>query len=259
MNLKTFYKLKNGQEGQLICFPYLGGYSSSFQSLIRVINDDIEIWVANPPGHFGSELKLVNHIDKLISIYEEDIDKIVKPGSVFFGHSMGGIVAYSLLESMVRHHISIPKTLIMSASAAPSCFKNRNDSKLNEKCLISKLITYGGMPIEVLNNHELMESMLPIFQADFAVLESCGSKMYEKIDVNTYLLWGMNDKTESFDLIRLWQKYLSSKLNVIPVYGGEHMFVHDKAEEVATYIHQIMNLPLENVHTNDQKLTDVVQ
>ena len=69
MELKTFFRLREGRKGQLICFPYLGGYVNSFYDMVRAMKEDIEIWVANPPGHFGSELGLINDINELTSLY----------------------------------------------------------------------------------------------------------------------------------------------------------------------------------------------
>src|SRR6476660_9153522 len=114
MELKTFYRLREGSKGQLICFPYLGGYVNSFYDMVRAMSEDIEIWVANPPGHFGSELGLINDINELISVYQKDISKLIRPGSVFYGHSMGGVVSYFLIERMIRIQAKIrPKTLIL--------------------------------------------------------------------------------------------------------------------------------------------------
>lgn len=94
MELKTFFKSKEGSKGQLICFPYLGGYVNSFNEIVRAMPEDVEIWVANPPGHFGSQLELISDIHELISLYYQEISKIIRPGSVFLGHSMGGVVSY---------------------------------------------------------------------------------------------------------------------------------------------------------------------
>ena len=246
MKLKTFCKLKDGERGQVICFPYLGGYVSSFQELVHAAKEeDVEIWVANPPGHFGSELPLVSNIDELLSIYHEDISKIIKPDSLFFGHSMGGIIAFSLLEKMISAHDSIlPVTLMMSASAAPCCFANRGYGKMSRQVLFDTLKSYGAMPEVILNNRELMKNMLPIFQADYNVLESCATKAYQKIDINAYLLWGMEDKVEDINNIHFWEMYFLSDLKVIPVYNAEHMYIHDRADEIASYINQAMDLQL---------------
>ena len=243
MELKTFYRLREGSKRQLICFPYLGGYVNSFYDLVRAMGEDIEIWVANPPGHFGSELGLISDINELISVYQKDISKMIRPGSVFYGHSMGGVVSYFLIERMIRIQANIlPKTLILSASAAPSSFVNKQYSKLSDEDLIEQIKVYGGMPEAVLNDRELMKMMLPIFRADYGILESSAKASYNKIDMETYLLWGENDKAETIRSARMWSDYLVQDFDIIPIRDAEHMFIHSKAAEVVSYINQFMDL-----------------
>lgn len=243
MELKTFYRLREGSKGQLICFPYLGGYVNSFYDMVRAMGEDIEIWVANPPGHLGSELGLISDINELILVYQKDISKMIRPGSVFFGHSMGGVVSYFLIERMIRIQAKIlPKTLILSASAAPSSFVNKQYSKLSDEDLIEQIKVYGGMPEAVLNDRELMKMMLPIFRADYGILESSAKASYNKIDMETYLLWGENDKAETIRSARMWSDYLVQDFDIIPIRNAEHMFIHSKAAEVVSYINQFMDL-----------------
>lgn len=245
MELKTFYRSREGSKGQLICFPYLGGYVNSFYEMVRSMSEDIEIWVANPPGHFGSQLGLISDINELISVYYQDISKIIHSESVFFGHSMGGIVSYFLLERMIRNQDKIlPKTLILSASVAPSNFAKKQYSKLSDEDLIKQIQVYGGMPEAVLKDNELMEIMLPIFRADYEILESSAKASYKKIDIETHLLWGENDKAETIGSAMMWKDYLVQDLNITSIKNGEHMFIHNKEDEVITHINQFMNLDM---------------
>ncbi|MDF2801030.1 MAG: hypothetical protein K0S61_933 [Anaerocolumna sp.] len=243
MRLKAFYKVRDGNRGQLICFPYLGGYVNSFYEIVHAMTEDIEIWVANPPGHLGSELPLISDINELISVYYKEVSKIIRPDSVFFGHSMGGIVSYFLLNRMICMQDGvIPKTLILSACAAPSSFFKKNFSKLSDEDLVKQIKKYGGMPDAVLNDHQLMEVMLPIFRADYKILESSAKATYHKININTQLLWGENDKAETISSAKLWNNYLAQDFEITSIQDGEHMYIHNKAEEVVAYINQFMKL-----------------
>ncbi len=244
MKTETFCQLKKGEGGQLICFPYLGGYASSFQVLVKALEDtDMEVWVANPPGHLGSDLPLVSSIDELVSLYDRDVAKIIRPDSLFFGHSMGGVVAFSLLEKMATSGARIlPAALMMSASAAPCCFAGRGYDTMSREELFQKLKDYGAMPEDILNSRELMESMLPVFQADYHVLASCVTKKYQKINRTTYLLWGMEDKVEDVRNIHLWKEYFVPEIKTIPIYNAGHMYIHECADEVASHIRYSMGL-----------------
>lgn len=243
MRLEAFYKVRDGNKGQLICFPYLGGYGNSFYDIVHAMTEEIEIWVANPPGHFGSELELISDINELTSVYYKEISKIIRANCAFFGHSMGGIVSFFLLDKMIFMQDKIlPKTLILSACAAPLSYFDKNYSKLSDIDLVQQLKKYGGMPDTVLNNYQLMEVMLPIFRADYSIIESSAKASYHKINIKTHLLWGENDYTETTSAVQLWKNYLIQDFKITPIQGGEHMYIHDKAEEVVEYINQFMNL-----------------
>ena len=98
------------------------------------------------------------------------------------------------------------------------------------------------MPEAVLNDRELMKMMLPIFRADYGILESSAKSSYNKIDMETYLLWGENDKAETIRSARMWSDYLVQDFDIIPISNAEHMFIHSKAAEVVSYINQFMDL-----------------
>lgn len=238
MELKAFYKLQDGDKQQIICFPYLGGSSYSFQDLTNALPDDYEIWVANPPGHFGSELPLIHDIHELVEVYYEEISKIIHLDCVFFGHSMGAVVSYFLIRKMMeRNNPVIPRYFFVSGSSAPVVHKTRK--KINEctdQEVIDNVCEYDALPDSVLKEPELMKVLLPIFRADFGILETGALAEYEKIDVVSFIIWGECDKTEQYESALIWNDYFTSECEVKLIRGGGHMFIHENAEEVATYV-----------------------
>lgn len=240
--MELFTKIKAGDEGRLICFPYLGGYVNSFGDLVQSLNRNLEVWVANPPGHLGSNLDLVSDINTLTDLYYQEIGSIISADSCFLGHSMGGVVAFALINKIrANGQFPLPDKLILSATSKPDVFAAKQYSSFSDDDLVEILKSYGGLPAPLLANHELMNIMRPIFRADYRILESAAATL-QQIDVKTLILWGENDKVESIENAYLWRDLLSQGLNVITLKKASHLFIHDRAAEVADYVEKFMGI-----------------
>ncbi|MEN8907437.1 MAG: thioesterase domain-containing protein [Clostridiales bacterium] len=241
-------KLKSG-ENQIICFPYLGGYSSAFLNFASTINSDIEVWAINPPAHSRSNLKLLDNLDSLIELYYKEIKGIIKRDSIFFGHSMGGIGAYFLLQKFIQlNEIDVENvTLVLSACNIPDEFKTNNYSKLNDKDLIDHLITYGGIPEELLKEKSLLEYFLPVFRADFKILEDSANLKYYPLKNKVYFMWGECDDIVPINAVFQWDRYFLSDIELIIIKNGQHMFIYDKATDVVNSFEEIINKNMKNL------------
>jgi len=240
--LELFTKMKAGNQGRLFCFPYLGGYVNSFGDLIQSFHHNLEVWVANPPGHLGSNLNLVSDIDTLTNLYYEEIGSLISEKSCFLGHSMGGVVAFSLINKIAANRkLPLPEKLILSATSMPDTFAEKQYSSFSDDDLVEVLKSYGGLPAPLLANGELMDIMRPIFRADYKILESAAAKL-QKIDVETLILWGENDRVETIENAYLWRNLLRRGLNVVTLKKASHLFIHDRAAEVADHVEKFMGL-----------------
>lgn len=243
MQNKTFHQLKKGQgKWQLICFPYLGGYANSFFELANTLDEELEVWAANPPGHGGCSLNPLEDIDSVLDLYFTELREIIKPGCMFFGHSMGGIIAYFLAQRILEseEYTAKPNILVLSACNTPCDFKTKNYSNLPNGELIDQIISYDGIPDELIKEKSLLEYFLPVFRADFKVLETSAALDYKPLDIPAYFLWGENDKIVPIDSAVQWLKYFKQELKMISIEAGSHMFIHKQAGVVAKYLDQLI-------------------
>lgn len=243
MELKAFYKMQEGEKAQIICFPYLGGNSYSFNDLIKELPDDYEIWVANPPGHFGSELALINDIHELVQVYYEEISKIIRIGSALYGHSMGGVITYFLAAKMEKMKNKIlPEKIFLSAASAPMMYQLKKPVFQYKDAEIIEIVRkYNALPEKVLMSQEMMEVLTPIFRADFEILETAAkSEQSDMVDIETHLLWGEKDEIEEFSAIGNWKAYLKQDYDVKIIKNGTHMFLHKEAAQVASYLSTVI-------------------
>lgn len=246
MGSNLFYQLKKSEgEQQIICFPYLGGFKNSFYNLGNAFNKEIDIWAANPPGHGGSKLNLIEDINELVDLYYTELKDIIKPQCIFFGHSMGGVIAYFLTQKIIslNEYKYKPKSLVLSACSTPSDFYIKKYSNLSDDELINQLSSYGGIPTEILDEKDFLNCLLPVFRADYRILESASKCDYINLDVPTYLLWGEKDKIVTIDLVTQWSNYFNNVLEIIPIKDGNHMFIYDKASIIVNHLQNIFDSP----------------
>ena len=244
MEIKVFKKLnKVKSDRQLVFFPYLGGHADSFSGLADMIGGDIEIWSFNLPGHgIDTKHELLQDINSVMDLCLQEINKILKKNCIFFGHSMGGIIAYFLTQSIFSTEKNLEKsiTLILSACSTPAEFYGLNTSHLSDKELLEKLTTFDNIFDEILYERSLRDYFLPIFRADFKILESSSLCDIFPLDVPVYFLWGENDKIVTLDSVIKWSRYFSTEINLLPIKNAPHMFLHTQPRVIAQLIEGIV-------------------
>lgn len=241
MKHDVFYQLKTGKDQQLVCFPYLGGYINSFSELAKALNEKVEVWSANSPGHGGSASTPLQDIHSLVDLYFSELLKIIKSQCIFFGHSMGGVVAYFLAQKIFAadDYPIKPRAIVLSACNTPSYFRNKNISGLVDSDLIKHLMTYGGIPDEILEEKSLLSYFLPVYRADFMILETAALCDYKPLDIPVYFLWGEKDEIVSFDEVLKWSNYFTTEINLFPIENAPHMFVDGKTAVVTKHLDTI--------------------
>ncbi len=246
MHTQVFHQLKKGKgDQQLILFPYLGGHADSFSVLANSIREEIEIWSSNLPGHGRcTQGELLEDINSVVNLYVKKIQKICKPNCIYFGHSMGGIIAYFLAQHILSAEDNLvkPAAIILSACRTPAEFNRLNVPKLADGDLLAKLINYGGMSDEILKERSLLDYLMPIFRADFKILESSSLCSVSPLNIPVYFLWGENDKIVPIESVIKWSKYFSSEINLFPIRNVAHMFTQNQLKEVTHLIENIIDM-----------------
>jgi external thioesterase TEII len=244
MDHGVFQCIKKGKTSrQLICFPYLGGYVNSFLPLANILSENIEVWSLNLPGHGVSNQKPLKDIFSVLDLCFQLLQTTIKSDYVFFGHSMGGIIAYFLAHRILgsQQYPIKPSCLVLSACSVPTEFATKNYSNLSDADLLEQLLSYDGTPEELIQEKSLLEHFLPIFRADFEILESSASCEFKPLDIPAYFLWGETDKIVSIDTCLKWSKYFLRDLKLVPVPNGSHLFVHDQRHWVANQLQNIID------------------
>ncbi|MEN1986292.1 thioesterase II family protein [Paenibacillus hubeiensis] len=242
--METMYleQLQTGKGNrQLVCFPYLGGHSQSFQPLVGQL-PDTEIWAFTPPGHGLNTQPPLEHMRELVELYTSQILNVIGPGSTLFGHSLGGITAYFVAQRLYQEIPDVAQTLqlVLSACNTPAECGMQNYDQMSDESLIDHLFSYEGLPQELMHEKELLYYFLPVIRADFRLLESAASLEHQPLSMPVLYLWGERDRTVSLQSALKWGRYFEPPMKLQAIREGSHMFMMHQPSTVAHVLASFM-------------------
>ncbi|NMG22787.1 thioesterase II family protein, partial [Brasilonema bromeliae] len=145
---------------------------------------------------------------------------------VFFGHSMGAVVSFELARRLYQNYRLTPLHLYVSGHRAPQIPDPEPPiHNLPEPAFLNELRRYNGTPKEVLDNSELMQLLLPILRADFAVLENYVYTPSVPLTCPITAFGGLQDWKVSREDLAGWQQQTNGAFS-IQMFPGDHFFVY---------------------------------
>ena len=249
MNNKLFVrpKVNINAELRIICFPYAGGGISTFLPWVKLLPDNVELVIIQPPGR-GTRYNETahNNMEDLISELIQYIPDILDVKYIFFGHSLGSRVAFELMVQLKKLNLTLPEHFIVSGSRGPQveCIK-KSIYNLPDSDFIAELKLLNGTPDDIINNAELMEIFLPLLRADFKIASTYLFKGKIKFSCPISIFYGDEDIENSFVTKDSWEDFFKNKL-VCQSFPGDHFFIDTHTELVIDKVKKIISLYLTN-------------
>ncbi|MCU0532567.1 MAG: thioesterase II family protein [Hydrococcus sp. Prado102] len=224
---------------RLFCFPYAGGGTWSFRDWSDNLPQTIEVCSIELPGR-GTQMKSppFTQLHPLVCAIADALRLYLNKPFAFFGHSMGGLISFEVARLLRKNYGLMPVHLFVSGRRAPQLQPTKSPiHKLPQTAFIEELKNLNGTPSEVLNNHELMELMLPILRADFAVLETYNYTSETPLSCPIAVFGGLQDSEVSYDELEAWREQTSSEF-ALHLFQGNHFFIHSEQKILLQLIAQ---------------------
>ena len=227
---------KPDNQKQMVMFPFGGGSGYSYSGLVNEIDEDVEIIVINPPGHFFNEGKALESIPAMAYLYLKELRRFLKDNTLFFGHSIGGIVAYELCKSLEKENKIHIKKIIISSVNPPHLTMDDVDlhSEMDTDTLVQKCTELGGMPRVFKEDPELLEYFIAGLRADLKALENYDPPEVgdvRKINIPASVLYSDRDYIVEAAKVREWERYLDCS-EFIP-FSGDHFYLFEETNQKA--------------------------
>lgn len=227
---------------RLFLFPYAGGGPAAFNKWLVEFPDHIEIWAAHYPGrgsrHNQSPIK---QLASLVENFSHAIQPLLEKPFVFFGHSMGGMIAFELIRHLRQFKLPQPNFLFISACGAPNLPDPHPPiHALPDAEFLKAIKELKGIPSEILNIPELIELLLPTLRADFEAVETHHhDHNLPALDCPIIAFGGLDDQRVSRERLEGWLSCTNARFHS-QYFSGAHFFIHTaKAAVISSIVTEI--------------------
>ncbi|MFG3497222.1 thioesterase II family protein [Streptomyces sp. NPDC047928] len=216
-----------GAAVRLFCFPYAGGGSSVFRSWSGLLDESVEVCPVLLPGReerFGEPPR--TDMDVLVPQLAESLAGWLDKPFAFFGHSMGGQIAFALARHLCAHGPARPERVFVSG-----CVPFRGPVErhtLPDEAFLTEIRNMNGAPPAFLDNPELVELLLPTLRADFTLSETCAFPPDATLPVPLTAFAGTEDPEARLDQVKEWSRHAGGPFDAYEL-AGDHFFLHDAA------------------------------
>jgi len=231
---------------KLFCLPYAGGAAGLYDKWNAKLTNKIEccpIDLAGRGNRFTDKpyASLEAAVEDIYGRIKNDISKFEY---AVFGHSMGALLAYELIQKIQekgenkplhvffsgRKPVHIPKT--------EKFYRDMNDLEFQDAVL-----SLGVTPPEIFKNLELKEIFIPLLRSDFIIAETFVKRQtIIPLECNITALIG-EEEDISYEEAEQWKYHTTEKCSVHYIEGG-HFFLLDQQQEVIDIINS--NLGVKN-------------
>ncbi|MCP4219507.1 MAG: thioesterase [bacterium] len=231
---------------KLFCFPFAGGSAAAFNKWRQYLDKDIEI---HPVEFSGRGRRIYDPLYDSIEEAVTDIHGIIggqmnEGPYAFFGHSMGGIIAYELARKVRDNNEKEPLHVFYSGRGAPHVegkeYKKFYD--LPEEEFKKEIIDLGGTPKEFFEYPELLDVLMPMLRSDFKIAET-----YERVKdqkpfgYDISVLLGKKEEVTPEQMVG-WREVTRGVCSV-HYFEGDHFFINEQPGRVV----KVVNNTLKNL------------
>lgn len=168
----------------------------------------------------------------MVEELSQAIQRLLDKPFVFFGHSMGALIAFELARSLRKNGLSQPGSLFISACGAPQIIDLQSHlHTLSDEELITSLKKLNGIPQEVLQNQEMLDLFLPILRTDFELTETHKYSHDEPLGCPIVAFGGYDDSRVSCEQLEGWTVQTSGRFES-RYFPGDHFFINTARESI---------------------------
>jgi len=211
---------------RLFCFPYAGGGASIFRTWSDGLPADVEVCPVQFPGR-GTRLmeRPFTQLSTLIEALAQGLAPLLDKPFAFFGHSLGALVSFELARQIRGQYGTHPVRLFVSGGRAPQIpHRAAPIHTLPDKEFLLELRRLNGTPSELLNHEELMEIMVPLLRADFALYETYQYSTDAPLSCPISAFGGLQDHRVNDHDLEAWRAQTSSAF-ALRMFPGDHFFL----------------------------------
>jgi surfactin synthase thioesterase subunit len=211
---------------RLFCFHHAGGGSSLYQHWQRALSPTVSVWPVLLPGRerrmrderFVSLAALVNDLDTHLGPY-------LSAPHVFFGHSLGALIAYRLACRRWARGETTPRALLLSAYPAPHLSSPFPPvDHLDDDHLAQLIEGIGGLTADL--PPQWRTAMVAVARDDLRLCESDTDAGEPGVTCPIHLFGADEDPLVDSEELRAWARHTTEPVDV-RILHGHHFYLRD--------------------------------
>jgi medium-chain acyl-[acyl-carrier-protein] hydrolase len=229
---------------KLFCLPYAGGAASIYDQWNTKLAKNIELCPINLAGR-GNRFtekpysNLEEAVDDIFDIVKNDLSEF---DYAIFGHSMGALLAYELIQKIQRQGKNVPLHVFFSGRKPvhiPKTEKFYRDMTALE--FQEAVLSLGVTPPEIFKNPELKAIFGPLLLSDFTIAETFVDRSeILPLSCNITALIGQEEEITTEEAEQ-WKFHTTKECAVHYIKGG-HFFLLDQQQAVIDIINDNLGI-----------------
>ncbi|MFF2660047.1 thioesterase II family protein [Kitasatospora sp. NPDC058032] len=226
---------------RMICFPHAGGSASYYFPMSKSLSPQVEILAVQYPGRQDRRSEpLLDSIGGLADGVFEALRSWSGRPFVFFGHSMGALVAYEVARRFQERTPTGPRCLFVSGRRAPSLHRPGTVHLRDDPGFVADLVRLGGTDQRFLQDQELLELTLPVARSDYKAVETYSHVSGPPLECPITAFVGDRDPEASVEDVKAWSEHTAGGLD-LQVFPGGHFYLDACRAEVAGAVVEALN------------------
>ncbi|KAI8514684.1 PREDICTED: uncharacterized protein LOC109477090 [Branchiostoma belcheri] len=242
----------------LVCFPANGGGPSLFhQWKEHFAKHNIEVVVATLPGWESRERESpISSLQQIVEALGSQImETLVNRKMVFYGHSMGSLIAFEVAHLIHTKGSVCPSHLFVGGWYAPSLpYPHPQDLRVSPTLfdplagtqqIMGEAKTFSFLPKSIVNNPTHLRRLLPCLQAGLTICKSYICEHKEPLPCNVVAFGGEDDPFVSPELLDNWELVASDSPATRPAFRkcivpGRHFFIISSRQRVLNKVTSVL-------------------
>jgi surfactin synthase thioesterase subunit len=217
---------------RLVCFPHAGGSASYFHPVSARFTPAVDVVALQYPGRQDRRQEpCLTDIGELADHITAEIAGLSPVPTVFFGHSMGAVLAFETIRRLEERTGPGPYALVASGRRGPATSREETVSEESDDALIREIKKLNGTDSSLLADDDILRMALPSLRGDYRAIESYRCPADRQVLAPVTVLTGDADPKTTLAEAGTWVRHTRGDFR-LQVFPGGHFFLQEHARAV---------------------------